>query len=487
MGAGSSAAAKAPPPSAAGSRAAGAKAVLRPSASTSASALEPSRSTSGRNAAGVRTGTNTGGSSAGSEVGSASSARSNKKSFSSDAPQLGAASTKYMVDLDEDGSSSRTKKFARGGSDIEATQLQAESARLQKLALEGDKPTWREMYREYTTDQAVNKPTKIEWSDTVPSKEKSSSSSSVAMLTPPNPTRSGSSKVTAESPTHPPAPTAAASSSARPRPDNIPNAGSNAQFHIAGPPPSKIAGPPPLSSSQTKRATSPGSGQASTALAPSVLLPMKAAIEGPPPGYDKSQQRPQNVNGPNDSASTVGMSTMMRTGGVTDSRGRPIMGTHQFSAPYTPISRPAPPLVDSQEDVEKTEGGANMPPHLGSNAVRLGSSSGARPANPAHPFPHGAHGKGSPTPPHQHGGQLPSFGGSIAGGANGSGRSLLDPSKTEAHEVKETSDVKRNRAQLPSKLTHAKPTTGDWLNKRYIVNNYILLDTLGTGSYGEVR
>eukprot|EP01038_Epipyxis_sp_PR26KG_P004059 gene4059-5802_t len=53
--------------------------------------------------------------------------------------------------------------------------------------------------------------------------------------------------------------------------------------------------------------------------------------------------------------------------------------------------------------------------------------------------------------------------------------------------VKETTDVKRNRAQLPDKLTHAQPTTGDWLKKRYIVNNYILLETLGTGSYGEVR
>ena len=54
------------------------------------------------------------------------------------------------------------------------------------------------------------------------------------------------------------------------------------------------------------------------------------------------------------------------------------------------------------------------------------------------------------------------------------------------HSVKETSDVKRNRAQLPSQLIHDKPTKGDWLKKRYIVNNYIMLDTLGTGSYGEV-
>jgi hypothetical protein len=55
------------------------------------------------------------------------------------------------------------------------------------------------------------------------------------------------------------------------------------------------------------------------------------------------------------------------------------------------------------------------------------------------------------------------------------------------YEVKETNDVKRNRAKLPPTMIHAKPTTGDWLKKRYIVNNYILLDTLGTGSYGEVQ
>ena len=61
------------------------------------------------------------------------------------------------------------------------------------------------------------------------------------------------------------------------------------------------------------------------------------------------------------------------------------------------------------------------------------------------------------------------------------------PNKEPPHAVIETSDVKRNKAQLPSTLTHAKPTTGDWLKKRYIVNNYILLDTLGTGSYGEVK
>lgn len=59
--------------------------------------------------------------------------------------------------------------------------------------------------------------------------------------------------------------------------------------------------------------------------------------------------------------------------------------------------------------------------------------------------------------------------------------------KSTQQAVIETSDVKRNTVQLPSKFTHAKPTTGDWLKQRYIVNNYILLDTLGNGSYGTVR
>ena len=54
------------------------------------------------------------------------------------------------------------------------------------------------------------------------------------------------------------------------------------------------------------------------------------------------------------------------------------------------------------------------------------------------------------------------------------------------HVVKETSDVKRVKAQRPSVLVHQQPTKGDWLKKRQIVNNYILLDVLGTGSYAEV-
>ena len=51
----------------------------------------------------------------------------------------------------------------------------------------------------------------------------------------------------------------------------------------------------------------------------------------------------------------------------------------------------------------------------------------------------------------------------------------------------ETHSVKRKRASLPSEMPHPPPTKGEWLSKRYVVNNYILLDLLGTGSYAEVR
>lgn len=55
------------------------------------------------------------------------------------------------------------------------------------------------------------------------------------------------------------------------------------------------------------------------------------------------------------------------------------------------------------------------------------------------------------------------------------------------HTVKETRDVKRNIASLPQVVDHKLPVTGNWLDKRYSVNNYLLLDNLGKGSYGEVR
>ena len=63
----------------------------------------------------------------------------------------------------------------------------------------------------------------------------------------------------------------------------------------------------------------------------------------------------------------------------------------------------------------------------------------------------------------------------------------LPPGMAATHEVKETTDINRVKVAVPTQLVHKAPTTGNWLKKRYIVNNYILLDTLGTGSYGEVR
>lgn len=51
--------------------------------------------------------------------------------------------------------------------------------------------------------------------------------------------------------------------------------------------------------------------------------------------------------------------------------------------------------------------------------------------------------------------------------------------------VKDTNRVKRTNAQLPSKKPDV--TKGNWLTNRLVVNNYIILHCLGTGSYGEVR
>eukprot|EP00814_Leptocylindrus_danicus_P006247 CAMPEP_0116009484 /NCGR_PEP_ID=MMETSP0321-20121206/3459_1 /TAXON_ID=163516 /ORGANISM="Leptocylindrus danicus var. danicus, Strain B650" /LENGTH=865 /DNA_ID=CAMNT_0003478453 /DNA_START=29 /DNA_END=2627 /DNA_ORIENTATION=+ len=51
--------------------------------------------------------------------------------------------------------------------------------------------------------------------------------------------------------------------------------------------------------------------------------------------------------------------------------------------------------------------------------------------------------------------------------------------------VKDTVTVKRKKASLPQQKPNA--TSGNWLTNRYIVNDYILLNELGKGSYAEVR
>ena len=53
--------------------------------------------------------------------------------------------------------------------------------------------------------------------------------------------------------------------------------------------------------------------------------------------------------------------------------------------------------------------------------------------------------------------------------------------------MKDTHKVTRKHQDMPEDLAHAMPTKGNWAKNRYIVNNYILLNVLGAGSYAEVR
>jgi len=62
-----------------------------------------------------------------------------------------------------------------------------------------------------------------------------------------------------------------------------------------------------------------------------------------------------------------------------------------------------------------------------------------------------------------------------------------DNNSEETPTVKDTHEITRKKASMPAIASHPKPVSGNWLNKRYIVNNYILLDSLGMGSYAEVR
>ncbi len=55
-------------------------------------------------------------------------------------------------------------------------------------------------------------------------------------------------------------------------------------------------------------------------------------------------------------------------------------------------------------------------------------------------------------------------------------------------EVKDTNRLHRVKAQLPtSNMPQVKVVKGNWLTNRVVLNDYILLETLGKGSYGEVR
>ena len=52
--------------------------------------------------------------------------------------------------------------------------------------------------------------------------------------------------------------------------------------------------------------------------------------------------------------------------------------------------------------------------------------------------------------------------------------------------VKDTKQVKRKHTEMP-KSAIGKATHGTFVKNRYIVNNYIMLEVLGQGSYAEVR
>ncbi|KAJ0407809.1 hypothetical protein P43SY_008270 [Pythium insidiosum] len=54
--------------------------------------------------------------------------------------------------------------------------------------------------------------------------------------------------------------------------------------------------------------------------------------------------------------------------------------------------------------------------------------------------------------------------------------------------IREVKVVKKKKAELPQhNLPHPAPKFGDWLNQRTMINNYIILETLGTGGYAEVK
>ncbi|RLN65271.1 hypothetical protein BBJ28_00003453 [Nothophytophthora sp. Chile5] len=67
-------------------------------------------------------------------------------------------------------------------------------------------------------------------------------------------------------------------------------------------------------------------------------------------------------------------------------------------------------------------------------------------------------------------------------------KSAPSPSSSAAAAIRDTNIVKKKKAELPQRnLPHPTPKFGDWLNSRTMINNYIILETLGTGGYAEVK
>ena len=60
------------------------------------------------------------------------------------------------------------------------------------------------------------------------------------------------------------------------------------------------------------------------------------------------------------------------------------------------------------------------------------------------------------------------------------------PNKAVNH-IRDTKVVNKRKAVLSKNLPHLPVKSGDWLNSRRMINNFIILESLGTGSYAEVK
>ncbi|KAG6604582.1 CAMKK/CAMKK-META protein kinase [Phytophthora cinnamomi] len=77
----------------------------------------------------------------------------------------------------------------------------------------------------------------------------------------------------------------------------------------------------------------------------------------------------------------------------------------------------------------------------------------------------------------------------VMAGDQSPGKAAPSPnSSPAAAAIRDTKIVKKKKAELPQhNLPHPVPKFGDWLNSRTMINNYIILESLGTGGYAEVK
>jgi hypothetical protein len=479
------------------------------------------------------------------------SAASTKKGSDDPSSSLNSRGAGLMAGFEEDG--------ANIGAQI-ATKKAEE--RLQKVAFDGDKPGYKDSFREYSSSHGMNKAPQVEWSDQpAPPKQKSSSS-----LHSNNSFKSGSSPIAPRSkPTTPitnpnigkaAPPTNAGRSPMGMRHEVVQVNGQTATLapSALGPLSAPMETAPPAysgySGDASQRSQHTGTGTVFSAAVPvpvPILLPPQRKHSGAPvdPAAGRSplvgnarkqlESRPFPRRPSASSEAEMSQSSNIHGTGTQGPFRSNMSSGSSHSQMTTGTSKPSPPAglpphrTLSRGDSELNDGEGmmadfsistkiaentavsmttpkdipilklapvaaqaairNQPPprptyskpgqagHKPGHAVKreglpnnVAPPPGSGPTGRAHT---GSRGDASRTPA------------TINTTASGGDRELMV--KKFPHSVKETKDVKRNRAQIPTQLTHAKPTTGDWLKKRYIVNNYIMLDTLGTGSYGEVN